>query len=64
MNIPRMSIEKLLAYCKRDWMRWVIGAIVGALATAGVITITGCTVSVDLEVVRYIITNPVDRSGK
>lgn len=64
MDVQKGTIEKLIAYCKRDWMRWVIGAIIGALATAGVITVTGCTVSVDPEVVRYIIANPIDKSGK
>ena len=64
MDIQKTTIEKLLARCKKQWVQWVIGAIVGALAAAGVITVSGCTVSVDPEVVRYIIQNPIDNSGK
>ena len=64
MDIKKTTIEKLLTRCKKQWVQWVIGAVVGALAAAGVITVTGCTVSVDPEVVRYIIQNPIDNSGK
>ena len=64
MDIKKTTIEKLLTRCKKQWVQWVIGAIIGALAAAGVITVTGCTVSVDPEVVRYIIQNPIDNSGK
>lgn len=64
MDIQKTTIEKLLTRCKKQWVQWVIGAIVGALAAAGVITVSGCTVSVDPEVVRYIIQNPIDNSGK
>lgn len=64
MDIQKSVIEKLLSRVKTAWVQWVIGAVVGALAAAGVITVTGCTVSVDPEVVRYIIQNPIDNSGK
>lgn len=64
MDIQKSIIEKLLARVKTAWVQWLIGAIIGALAAAGVITVTGCTVSVDPEVVRYIIQNPIDNSGK
>ena len=64
MDIKKSVIEKLMARVKTGWVQWVIGALVGALAAAGVITVTGCTVSVDPEVVRYIIQNPIDKSGK
>lgn len=64
MEVKKSIIEKLLARVKVAWVQWVIGAIIGALAAAGVITVTGCTVSVDPEVVRYIIQNPIDNSGK
>ena len=64
MDIQKTTIEKLLTRCKKQWVQWVIGAIIGALAAAGVITVSGCTVSVDPEVVRYIIQNPIDNSGK
>ena len=47
MDIKKSVIEKLLARVKTRWVQWVIGAIVGALAAAGVITVTGCTVNVD-----------------
>ena len=64
MDIQKTTIEKLLTRCKKQWVQWVIGAVIGALAAAGVITVSGCTVSVDPEVVRYIIQNPIDNSGK
>lgn len=47
MDIQKTTIEKLLTRCKQKWVQWVIGAIIGALAAAGVITVTGCTVNVD-----------------
>lgn len=47
MDIKKSVIEKLMARVKTAWVQWVIGALVGALAAAGVITVTGCTVSVD-----------------
>ena len=47
MEVKKSVIEKLMARVKTRWVQWVIGAIVGALAAAGVITVTGCTVSVD-----------------
>ena len=64
MDIHKSVIEKLMARVKTRWVQWVIGAVIGALAAAGVITVSGCTVSVDPEVVRYIIQNPIDNSGK
>lgn len=47
MEVKKSVIEKLMARVKTAWVQWVIGAIVGALAAAGVITVSGCTVSVD-----------------
>lgn len=47
MDIKKSIIEKLMARIKTAWVQWVIGAVIGALAAAGVITVTGCTVSVD-----------------
>lgn len=47
MDIQKSVIEKLMVRVKTGWVQWVIGALVGALAAAGVITVTGCTVSVD-----------------
>ena len=47
MEVEKKTIEKVLSYCKQKWVQWVIGAIVGALAAAGVITVSGCTVNVD-----------------
>ena len=64
MDIQKNVIEKLLAHCKQKWVQWVIGAVIGALAAAGVITVTGCTVSVDPGVMRYVIENPIDKTGK
>ena len=64
MDIQKTTIEKLLTHCKKKWVQWVIGAIVGALAAAGVITVTGCTVTVDPGVLKYVIDNPIDKTGK
>ena len=64
MDIKKTTIEKLLTRCKKQWVQWVIGAVIGALAAAGVITVTGCTVSVDPGVLRYVIDNPIDKTGK
>lgn len=47
MDIQKSVIDKLLERIKVRWVQWVIGALVGALAAAGVITVSGCTVSVD-----------------
>ena len=64
MDVEKKTIEKVLSYCKQKWVQWVIGAVIGALAAAGVITVTGCTVSVDPGVLRYVIENPIDKTGK
>ena len=47
MEVKKSIIEKLLERIKVRWVQWVIGALVGALAAAGVITVSGCTVNVD-----------------
>ena len=47
MDIQKSVIEKLMVRVKTGWVQWVIGAVIGALAAAGVVTVTGCTVSVD-----------------
>ena len=47
MDIKKSIIEKLLERIKVRWVQWVIGGVIGALAAAGVITVTGCTVNVD-----------------
>lgn len=64
MDIKKSIIEKLLARVKTAWVQWVIGAVIGALAAAGVITVTGCTVTVDPGVLKYVIDNPIDKTGK
>lgn len=64
MDIEKKTIEKVMSYCKQKWVQWVIGAVIGALAAAGVITVTGCTVSVDPGVLRYVIENQIDKTGK
>lgn len=46
------------------WAKHLIWALIGALAAVASMLCAGCTVSVDPEVVRYIITNPIDNSGK
>lgn len=48
MDIKRDTVEKLMAAGAGRWGNWVkyvIGAIVGALVAAGVLTVTGCGVS-------------------
>ena len=45
MNVAKETIEKLMARCKEAWVKWLLGALIGALAAAGVLTVTGCTVS-------------------
>ena len=47
MEVEKKTIEKVLSRCKKQWVQWLIGAVIGALAAAGVITVTGCTVNVD-----------------
>lgn len=67
MQLEKDKIEQVTAAAESRWGAWVkylIGAIIGALTAAGVVTVTGCTVSVDPEVVRYIIQNPIDNTGK
>lgn len=67
MNLEKDKIEQATdAAASRwgSWVKYVIGALIGALAAAGVITVSGCTVSVDPGIVRYIIQNPIDKTGK
>lgn len=69
MNVPKETIEKLMARCKEAWMKWLVGAIVGALAAAGVITVTGCTAIYTRDAAgavswQGIIVLPVNDSGK
>ena len=51
MNISKEDIEKAQQAASARWGNWVkyvIAAIIGALATAGYITVTGCGHSVDV----------------
>ena len=51
MNINKQDIEKAQQAASARWGNWVkyvIGAIIGALASAGYITVTGCGHSVDV----------------
>lgn len=51
MNINKQDIEKAQQAASARWGKWVsvlIGAIIGALAAAGYITVTGCGHSVDV----------------
>lgn len=67
MNLEKDKIEQVTAAAESRWGAWVkyiIGAAIGALAAAGVITVSGCTVSVDPGVLRYVIDNPIDKTGK
>lgn len=47
MDIKKTTIEKLIQTSETRWGKWtryIIGAIIGALAAAGILTITtGCT---------------------
>lgn len=50
MNVNKQDIEKAQQAASARWGNWVkyvIGAIIGALAAAGYITVTGCGHSVD-----------------
>ena len=51
MNINKQDIEKAQQAASARWGNWVkyvIGAIIGALAAAGYITVTGCGHNVDI----------------
>ena len=51
MNINKQDIENAQQAASARWGNWVkyvIGAIIGALAAAGYITVTGCGHSVDV----------------
>ncbi|MBT8778608.1 hypothetical protein [Akkermansia muciniphila] len=51
MNINKQDIEKAQQAASARWGNWIkyaIGAIIGALATAGYITVTGCGHNVDI----------------
>ena len=51
MNINKQDIEKAQQAASARWGNWVkyvIGAIIGALAAAGYVTVTGCGHSVDV----------------
>lgn len=48
MNINKQDIDKLTTAAANRWGAWakyLLGALLGALAAAGVLTVTGCTVS-------------------
>ena len=51
MNINKQDIENAQQAASARWGNWVkyvIGAIIGALAAAGYITVTGCGHNVDI----------------
>lgn len=51
MNINKQDIEKVQQAASARWGNWVkylIGAIIGALAATGYITVTGCGHTVDV----------------
>ena len=51
MNINKNDIEKAQKAASARWGNWVkyvIGAVIGALAAAGYVTVTGCGHSVDV----------------
>lgn len=48
MNINKQDIDKIATAAENRWGAWakyILGALIGALAAAGVITVTGCTAS-------------------
>ena len=48
MNINKQDIDKIATAAEKRWGAWakyLLGALIGALAAAGVLTVTGCTVS-------------------
>lgn len=50
MNINKQDIDKITTAAANRWGVWakyLIGALIGALAAAGVLTVTGCTVTTD-----------------
>jgi len=51
MNVNKNDIEKVQQAASARWGNWVkyvIGAIIGALAATGYVTVTGCGHSVDV----------------
>ena len=51
MNVNKNDIEKVQQAASARWGNWVkyvIGAIIGALSAAGYITVTGCGHNVDI----------------
>ena len=51
MNVHKKDVEKARqAACARwgNWAKYLISAIIGALAAAGYVTVTGCGHSVDV----------------
>ena len=51
MNINKQDIDKVQQAASARWGNWVkyaIGAIIGALAVSGYVTVTGCGHSVDV----------------
>lgn len=48
MNINKQDIDTIATAAEKRWGAWakyLLGALIGALAAAGVLTVTGCTVS-------------------
>lgn len=49
MKVNKSDIEKVGQYAEKkwgSWVKWVLGAIVGALVAGGVITLSGCGATV------------------
>lgn len=52
MDIKKETIEKIISKGETRWGSWVkylIGAIIGALAAAGYLTVTGCASWADVS---------------
>lgn len=52
MNVNKTDIEKVQQAATSRWGKWVgyvIGAIVGALAAAGYLTVSGCETAANLS---------------
>lgn len=72
MNINKQDIDKIATAAENRWGAWakyILGALIGALAAAGVITVTGCTASYTRDAAgsvswQGVIVFPVNDSGK
>lgn len=60
----KAAVEATGASSLPTWAKHLIWALIGAVAAVASMLCAGCTVSVDPGALQYIISNPIDRSGK